>query len=231
MMGWGSRGDPNVRQRATVTDRVRYFGAVRTRIAIGALGVWMCASGAHAQWVPGLRARGSLGPYRLVDQGVGDVDSLANSLRQVDMRVDLRREVGWEKVYEAPDGSLWRFSGGLGARFPRSQYRVNRRGAVVTETPAGTVFKIGASAPSAAEMRDDVVVGGPAPTRIDTRTDARLASTREPIERAVGWVEDVGEAPVEIRDAKARLEGRTIADDDGYRRRRVAELVGRARGG
>ncbi len=192
----------------------------------------MCAAGAHAQWVPGSRARVGMIPedrFRLVEPGIGDVGPLSTSLRQVDMRLDLRREVGWEKVYEAPDGKLWRFSGGLGARFTRSQYRFNQRGAVITEIPAGTVFTIGASAPSAEAMRrEGVVIGGPAPTRIDTRADARMTAESATAVTTTGWVDVRGEAPVEIRDARARGSGMTIAEDDGYRRRRVAELIARA---
>lgn len=218
-------------REGVVSARVRRVVDVRARVALCAGAAWMCASGAHGQWGVGLQPRLPGEGFRLVDPRHGDVDSLANSLRQVDMRVDLRREVGWEKVYEAPDGKLWRFSGGLGATFSRSQYRFNQRGALITEIPAGTVFKIGASAPSAESMRDEVVVGGPAPTRIDTRADARLLAAREPTRTTSGWVETAGEEPVEIADAKARAAGKTIAEDDAYRRRRVAELVGRARGG
>ncbi len=190
----------------------------------------MCAGGAHAQWVPGVRPPAGGSGYRLVDPGFGDVDSLQNSLRQIDMRVDLRREVGWEKVYQGPDGKYWRYSGGLGASFPRSQYAFVARVGVVTEIPAGTVFHIGASAPSAESMREMIDVGGPAPSRIDTRADAGMASEGGVAERASGWVEEAGEVPVEIADAKARAAGKTIADDDGYRRRRVAELVGKVKG-
>ncbi|MGD9692337.1 MAG: hypothetical protein AB7G17_12945 [Phycisphaerales bacterium] len=177
-----------------------------------------------------MRPQGQGSGYRLVDPGFGDVDSLQNSLRQIDMRVDLRREVGWEKVYQGPDGKLWRYSGGLGASFPRSQYAFVPRVGVVTEIPAGTVFHIGASAPSAESMREMIDVGGPAPNRIDTRADAGMTGEGTAVERATGWIENVDVVPVEIADAKARAAGKTIADDDGYRRRRVAELVGKVKG-
>lgn len=213
-----------------MTGRVRHSGAIWARVAIGALGCVMCGGGAHAQWVPGVRPQGQGSGYRLVDPGFGDVDSLQNSLRQIDMRVDLRREVGWEKVYHGPDGKLWRYSGGLGASFPRSQYAFVPRVGVVTEIPAGTVFHIGASAPSAESMREMIDVGGPAPNRIDTRADAGMTGEGTAVERATGWIENVDVVPVEIADAKARAAGKTIADDDGYRRRRVAELVGKVKG-
>lgn len=78
-------------------------------------------------------------PGRL-DQGFADVDGLRISLRVVPD--SFRADTGFEHVYRAPDGRLYRVAGAIYAVFDRSVY-VPTRGGVLPTIPPGTTFHIG----------------------------------------------------------------------------------------
>lgn len=79
-----------------------------------------------------------------VDPLYGDSSPLSESLRDVEMQIDLRSPVGFQNVYRVPgrDDLLMRQSGGVYAIFPQSVYVPVRGGSAAT-VPPGTVFSIG----------------------------------------------------------------------------------------
>lgn len=90
--------------------------------------------------------------FEPVEQNVGDVGPLSRSARL--MPTDLRVPLGFDRVYRMPgsergiasfgraEEKFVRFSGGLAAVFPRSEYVETPIGALAT-IPAGTTFYIG----------------------------------------------------------------------------------------
>lgn len=116
-----------------------------------------------------------------VEPGVGDVDPLRASLR--DLSVDLRSSGDFSTPYRIPgqtaaDDRFVRFGGGTTAVFPRSVYTSTRRG-VVAEIPPGTVFYIGGVPP--AQPWERTLDGTPPtqrwlmpPTMSAERADVRL---------------------------------------------------------
>lgn len=130
---------------------------MRTWTAAGTKGAWGAAAGvlalaaaAAGQIQPATQpGTQQLSPANLqrVDPGVGDIDPLRLSLR--DLSVDLRSSGDFSNVYRLPgttpggsDERFVRFGGGTIAVFPRSVY-VPTNGGLSAEVPPGTVFYIG----------------------------------------------------------------------------------------
>jgi hypothetical protein len=130
-----------------------------------------------------------------VDPGVGDVDPLRASLR--DLSVDLRASGDFSAPYRlqgdaSADDRFVRFGGGTTAVFPRSVYTSTRRG-VVAEVPPGTVFYIGGV--PASQPWERTLDGTPpatrwlmAPTMSAQRADVRLNTSA----RTVVGAEETG---------------------------------------
>lgn len=157
-----------------------------------------------------------------VEEGIGDVDSLAADLR-VQPR-DLRTPLGFERVYRVPgrDDLYMRVSGGLYAVFPRSEY-VPGPGGMWPVIPAGTRFYPGGLPPE--------LLGAPAPearggTDGPERISLAVQSLAKPLERA-GDLEArrdfmLGDK-VGVPDAS-----RSIWADEAYRASRVDSIIGAA---
>ncbi len=113
--------------------------------------------------------------FRLIEQGIEDVEPAAVSLRVP--WVDLREPLGFDEVWQG----LWsdpflgerevftRSSGAVTAVFPRSSYTQTEAGTMV-EIPAGTIFYLG---PPPAGLERDPEKESP-PGRIDLRRDTEL---------------------------------------------------------
>ena len=156
------------------------------------------------------------GGMRLADQGVDDVGPLSTSLRDVNNRVELRRDSAWERVYRDPGtGLLYRYSGGLGASFRRSAYTPTRNGAVA-EIPAGTVYHIGASSPRHADLAG-VGARTPRPQRLAAATDEERAEQPD----------TSGNAALSrpTTEDERGLHSPTMLTNETYRRRRLAEML------
>lgn len=148
---------------------------------------------------------------RRVDQGFEDIDPLGTSLRHLDSRAVVSQPVDFSDLYEAPDGTLYRFDGGIGASFEQSDYvliPVNRYESVVMPAiPAGTVFHIGLAPEDLSETADE---------RWRASATAR-GSTRIPQDDAAA------RRVMAVAPAARALEP-TVADDD-YRRSRLTQLL------
>jgi hypothetical protein len=85
-----------------------------------------------------------------VDPTIADVSPLGESLREVNMLLDLRSPAGFQNVYRMPghDDLLMRANGGVYAIFPQSVYYESKRGPAAA-VPPGTVYSIGMPGPSA----------------------------------------------------------------------------------
>lgn len=128
----------------------KWTAAGATTRAWGAAGVLAFAAAAAGQTQPATQpGTQPLSPATLqrVDPGVGDIDPLRTSLR--DLSVDLRGSGDFSSVYRLPgttpggtDERFVRFGGGTTAVFPRSVY-VPTNGGLGAEVPPGTVFYIG----------------------------------------------------------------------------------------
>lgn len=77
-----------------------------------------------------------------------DVGPLSDSLREVNMQVDLRTPTGFQNVYRVPgrDDLLMRASGGVYAIFPESVYVQTEKGMLI-KVPPGTTYSIGMPGP------------------------------------------------------------------------------------
>ncbi len=183
----------------------------------------------------GIGARSNL---RLIDQGVADLGPQNSSLRSVGSRVELRQDTGWERLYrDDKTGAYYRFNGAVGASFPRSSYVQNRDG-TFPEIPPGTVFHVGGDHLSAARggARGPVGVMAEAPEegRLSSRVSnyvAAEAAEGEPILRgslpargALAREEAVEERSRSADRARA-VETPTMATNEAYRRKRMAELL------
>jgi hypothetical protein len=107
----------------------------RAGIVIGLMGIAAlvvpCAAGDEDELIE-----------RPLDSGVSDRGPLSTSLRE--SRIDFRKPLGFERVYDLPgdDDRLLRVSGALYATFPRSYYSRTKRGTMPV-IPNDTVFHIG----------------------------------------------------------------------------------------
>lgn len=181
---------------------------------------------------------------RPVEQGVADVDPLAESLRVVPH--SLRHDSNFEHVYRldgAGDfGPFYRRAGGIYAVFPRSEYYLTRRG-VVAPVPPGTIYYLGKpefDAPSppvgptdgsisgdrlrVTGASDQRFVGRLAPSMFRTERLDRTAPP--PHERTID--PETEARPLPRVEAPARAVG--VMSDSAYRARRLAEIAARHSG-
>jgi len=118
----------------------------RIKLMMGALACAAAATGpAVGQQAVDERVVPGQEPLKPVEAGVADVGPLSESLRAVDVRVELGNPTGFGRVYEVPGrpGQYMRIDGGLWAVFPQSVYVRDRKGNEVPEIPPGTEFYIG----------------------------------------------------------------------------------------
>jgi len=191
-------------------------------------------------------------PPRLVplEQGVEDRSSLDESLRI--QQVDLSVPGGFRQVYHVPGRNdlLMRVNGGMYAVFPESFYR-RGKGGVTALIPPGTVFYIG-EPPTDLPLVPGAINAAPPPmiplrnqisSRVNSKWDRRVPAEHAGVVRMDGEIDP--DAPVGAggRDSGApppppvpvpripRLSApviRTVATDEGFRMRRLSELLDRA---
>jgi hypothetical protein len=198
-----------------------------------------------------------------IDPSYGDVSPLGESLRDVNMRVDLRTPFGFNDVYRVPgrEDLLMRANGGMYAIFPQSVYVPSERGMAAT-VPPGTVFSIGIpgrwTLPShwvqppllqpmgGAALRNDEPTISPdarRPWAGSAPIDSRRRGRRGAISPTAAWsaegappLDDADVLAAAFRDAPQYQVARatppepatflkSVATDDDYRARRLAELM------
>jgi len=198
-------------------------------------------------------AKAKPAPLRRVEGGVGDVDPLGLSFRQ--LSVDLRQPVGFAGVYQVPASrsptgraAFARMSGATTAVFDQSTY-LNTPDGPLAAIPAGTVFYIG----GLPEQRPSGARGGDAGTAVSTAVDMRAVvvadmtaptskvqtlsvsgdpgapqpSIPSPADRvAVQWPEDPSARAGEAVADPVADSG--ILGDEAYRGARVTQLLRRA---
>lgn len=183
----------------------------------------------------GIGARTNL---RLVDQGVADLGPQSASLRSVGSRVELRQDTGWERLYrDDKTGAYYRFNGAVGASFPRSSYVQNRDG-TFPEIPAGTVFHVGGDHLSTGREGARGPVGVMAEAADEGRLSSRVSNyvTPEPAEggpiirgglpaRGVLAREEAVDERSRSAEMARAIATPTVATNEAYRRRRMAELL------
>jgi hypothetical protein len=208
----------------------------------GVISTAMIAGGAAAQNAATSSPVTSPIPPRPVDPAVGDVNPLSASLR--DMRVDLRQPTGFENVYRVPGrpDMFMRSSGALNAVFPQSAY-AQTAGGPLPIIPAGTVFYIGeppqakAAAPSAEKEQ---LPPGAVSNRVRTLRENFVGAINDPyINHHVSGDPAPQRQPQAPDDGLPRhtqrivpdmskAMGSTIANDEGYRVRRIGDLLAQA---
>ena len=176
-----------------------------------------CAGVLAAVPVAGAQRQG----FRLVEQGIEDVEPAAVSLRVP--WVDLREPLGFDEVWQG----LWsdpflgerevfmRSSGAITAVFPRSSYVQTEEGTLV-EIPAGTIFYLGRP-PAGLERAPE---RESPPGRIDLRRNTALTAAPSAQDAA---------ASVRIEAAGSHVEF-GIWTSETYRTARVARLLRSAAG-
>ncbi|MGI9014780.1 MAG: hypothetical protein ACR2GY_11115 [Phycisphaerales bacterium] len=168
---------------------------------------------------------------RPVEQGVDDVGPLSESLRLIEPGLDPGS--AFDQVYEVPGQPdlFMRVDGGLHAVFRRSLY--SEAGALV---PSDTVFSIG---PPVLYDRDGFLID---PLWIGSAGAQTSADGVRPPQTVFGILEPLtyhplarppraGRSAIEAepnQSVDAALIARTIANDPGYRARRLARLMQRA---
>lgn len=163
-------------------------------------------------------------PMRLipVDEGVGDVDSLAADLRV--QPLDLRTPLGFERVYRVPgrDDLYMRVSGGLVAVFPRSEY-VPGPGGLWPVIPAGTRFYPGGLPPELLGSPEPAPGGGTAgPERISLSQPLQ----GQPLMRAADLEAERARQIAEERVTPRS--GQSIWGNEAYRSERLDALISAA---
>lgn len=207
-----------------------------------ALALALSAVGAHAQISSATtdpsRGVGARTNLRLVDQGVADLGPQSTSLRSVGSRVELRQDTGWERLYrDEKTGAYYRFNGAVGASFPRSSY-VQTRDGTFPQIPAGTVFHVGGDhlAAARASRRPVGVLAEEAPeegrlsTRVSNLVTPESAEGGEIIRGGLPAKGDLArQEAVEDRLRSAEMARAvatpTVATNEAYRRKRMAELL------
>lgn len=171
-----------------------------------------------------------------IDPNTSDASLLGLSFRQ--MKVDLRRPTGFDRVYRLPRAGLGaggfgggtgveraqryaRVSGGLAAVFPRSEYvQVNEAGDSVAVVPPDTRWVIG-------DLKfENAEVPLPLPALNGVRRTAGLWVARGSDSR----VDRRGGAMWEPVVAPGGVGAPTMMTDEGFRVRRVGALMEAARG-
>jgi hypothetical protein len=145
---------------------------------------------------------------RPVDAGTEDVS--VNSTSRLLPRVDQRKPVGFDQVYEMtkPDGRrvFIRMSGDIYAEFDRSVYTADGETAV----PPGTVFKFGSP------TDPDPEITPPATNRVDYSAPTRVSTS----------VAGAGSDAVTRSSAAAIAVGEaSIVENELYRRVRISQLL------
>ena len=166
----------------------------------------LLSAGAAARAIPPTAAPPAT-ELETVDPGVGDVHSLAISLRA--MPPNLSQPSGFDRVYRVPgsDDLLMRANGGLYAVFPRSTYVPSPVG-LVPVIGDNTVFYIGA--PPVEPSRPSVDAGNRIHPIVTRRVDGRAPSSRDavPVEQPFDlnrWAYPVDEAARRARVAELLL--------------------------
>jgi hypothetical protein len=206
-----------------------------------ALAAWCAAPGAGQIAQPSGQT-GAAG-LRRVEGGVGDVDPLGASLKQ--LSVDLRQPVGFGGVYQVPASrsptgraAFARMSGATVAVFDQSMYVASPKGPVAA-IPPGTVFYIGglprarpAGTPGDPNLLVSTAVDMRAPVSVDMTSSSKLPSKGE---NAPGDATDSQSGAERVaeqwpRDAGLGGErpGTGMFGDEAYRGDRVVELLRRA---
>lgn len=163
------------------------------------------------------------GVLKTVEQGVGDRSLLSRSLKLADLGTELRRDSGWERLYEfeTRDGRrrYFRYSNGISASFTHSEFVMTEEDGEFSVTPGGTIFHIGRSVDQmAAEAAQADAQPAPpdSPLRVSNRFDPQAAALAAP------------RMTTTQRAAPARA---TVMTDESYRQRRVQGLLLRVSGG
>jgi len=181
-------------------------------------------------------------PLRAIDPNVADVNPMSASLR--DTRIDLRQPLGFTDVYRVPGqpGLLMRSSGAIFAVFPNSVYARTPTGPLAL-VPPGTVFYIGLppAAPTAGESISphhsavDTRIESQQETRITTSTNSRIDTLLAEQPRATSQIAKSSlPTAAAAQTSFLRLEPETaislptVANDEGYRVKRLSELLERA---
>ena len=188
-----------------------------------------------------------------LDPTVDDTSPLGDSLRQVDMMLDLRSPSGFQYVYRMPGSNdlLMRASGGVYAIFPQSVYVQTKEGTFAV-IPPGTIYSIGMPGPDMLPWRyttpptllalDGQQAPGAAYSPMERHPEVRGVSSLDRIVSRRDTQSPNGEwdstgAPDQIVDVPPRHERvratppepstflRTIVTDDAYRTQRLAELL------
>lgn len=197
-----------------------------------------------------------------IDPSYGDVSPLGESLRDVNMRIDLRTPFGFNDVYRVPgrDDLLMRANGGMYAIFPQSVYAPSENGVTAT-VPPGTVFSIGMPGPwtlpsqwvqppllqpmGAAGHSKEPTISPDArrPWAGSAPIDNRRRDRRGSVSSNAAWsaegappLDDADVLAAALRDVPQYQVARatppepatflkSVATDDDYRARRLAELM------
>lgn len=171
----------------------------------------------------------------VLDQGVSDIGPLGTSLRQIDP--GLHQPGSFERVERVPghDDLLMRVAGGLYAVFPQSQYAATAEG-LLPVVPNNTIFYIG---------KPDFLTHDVSPRSLDElmgirdRVNGSALHTKMARDDAAHHPHmNTGEISGRNRSHGDARNGRdleddtlrpaTIAEDTGYRRHRLMELMHRA---
>lgn len=175
-----------------------------------------------------------------VDPGVADVGPFGMSFRR--MRVDFRKPLGFDRVYELEPDSIAparttpagpakfaRISGALTAVFPRSTYAVTREGQLVPTIPAGTLFVVGnpaggspTSNPRAAAT--STTSGATYAASRQAAPNARTAANNA-VDRTRPFLES---APTDRTPAIDAPASRSVVGDEQHRVARVKALLAAA---
>lgn len=176
----------------------------------------------------------------LVDEGVGDADSLSTSLRR--LQPDPRAPYDFDRLYRVPGRSdlLMRRQGAITAVFPESRYAASKRG-VFPLIPPGTIFHIGAFDPASFPGAGEARAPDPttqSPNRVDGRASLRYseeesASLFVPLRargRVSGRAQGRAGAPPSPGADAADDTTPTMWTDESYRRSRLRAILTAARG-
>ncbi|MHC4414220.1 MAG: hypothetical protein ACYS0G_02930 [Planctomycetota bacterium] len=174
------------------------------------------------------RAAGQTGALEPIDQAVADLNTLSESLRQLEL--GLYQPAGFGRVYRVPgrDDRFMRVDGGLFAVFPQSAYARDRSG-LRPVIPCDTVFYIGPPTLEAARPLDAPRETGAA--AVPTPLDWRISLKIDP--QPTGGTAD-GSRQLARRQAPGRplatadARPARIVVDAGYRAARLRALMQRA---
>lgn len=195
--------------------------AINPCAAAAATAIFACGSAAWCSSPPALPR---------VEQGVGDVEPLGMTLR--DMQVDLRTPSGFDGVYRLDrtdafgtrETLFMRMDGGVTAVFPKSLYTPTRDGLVPT-IPPGTIFYLGGLPPGLQPLPQDAHRPRPA-NFLDLSIDVHVPA--EPAPRADMRRSAADAEPMPAFEPTAPRPQRTLWNDEAYRNRRIATLLRRS---